>query len=102
MNADQLGEFVMSGQGYSRFGFAPLLALGVAALLGACAGPGGSSNELAMSGDTLPAGMASSVSAAQDTDSRTFIPPEDITRNGNGQALMWRTGTPISEFGDDY
>jgi hypothetical protein len=92
----------MSGQAYSRFRFAPLLALGVAALLGACAGPGSSSTDLAMSGNSLPAGMGSSVSPDQDTDSRTFIPPEDVTRNGNGQALMWRTGTPISEFGDSY
>jgi hypothetical protein len=100
MNAANLGEFTMSGQAYSRFHLTPLLALGVAALLGACAGPGGSSTELAMSGNALPAGVGSSVSSDQDTDSRTFIPPEDITRNGNGQALMWRTGTPISEFGD--
>jgi len=79
----------------------PLLAVSLAALLGACASQGTSEDPQTMgSGSTASPHAQFPVAENTDTDSRAFIPSEDITRNGDGRALMWRTGTPIPEFGD--
>jgi hypothetical protein len=77
----------------------PLLAVSLAALLGACASQGTDEGSSTM-GSTASPHAQFPVAKNTDTDSRRYIPPEDITRNGDGRALMWRTGTPIPEFGD--
>lgn len=77
----------------------PLLAVSLTALLGACASQGSGTDDSPLASAASPDAQFP-VAQNTDTDSRSFIPPEDITRNGDGRALMWRTGTPVPEFGD--
>lgn len=80
----------------------PLLAVSLTALLGACAAQGSGTSGSSTMGSAASPDTPFREAAAQgtDTDGRVFIPMEDITRNGDGRALMWSTGTPVPEFGD--